>query len=380
MTPHPVYPAASLAAERIHRRFSKRAETAPLLPPNIAAPLPGACEIAAIIDAAFWASLRREEGYTPLISLAYVAPDQLPAALILERSLPLAPNPLARLAPAVERHGIHLGVWRENGELRVWGATRKLPPRCFVLEVFAPGLLVVKRSRTQESGKFINVAVIQGDEVKVIDERAATAPDCPGLLTSLLGLESQFARPGEVNILIQLAVSVREHRRGGMLLVLPEASEGWRESILHPMMYAVSPSFSVLSNLMKTRLEERSARTWQDELARAVDGIAGLTAVDGATLITAGYDLLAFGTKIVRRSGSPQVAQVIVTEPVEDAAAWVADPAQLGGTRHLSAAQFVHDQRDAMAMVASQDGRFTVFAWSPCEGMVHAHRIDSLLL
>ena len=35
----------------------------------------------------------------------------------------------------------------------------------------------------------------------------------------------------------------------------------------------------------------------------------------------------------------------------------------LGGTRHLSAAQFGHDQRDSIALVASQDGRFTVFAW-----------------
>jgi len=55
-------------------------------------------------------------------------------------------------------------------------------------------------------------------------------------------------------------------------------------------------------------------------------------------------------------------------------------PTQLGGTRHLSAVQFVHDQRRAVALVASQDGRFTVFAWSPCEGMVHAHRVETLLL
>ena len=35
---------------------------------------------------------------------------------------------------------------------------------------------------------------------------------------------------------------------------------------------------------------------------------------------------------------------------------------------------------DAVAFVASQDGRFTIFAWSPCEEMVHAHRVESLLL
>jgi hypothetical protein len=58
----------------------------------------------------------------------------------------------------------------------------------------------------------------------------------------------------------------------------------------------------------------------------------------------------------------------------------VVSPAQLGGTRHMSAAQFVQDQQGAVALVASQDGRFTVFAWSPCEDMVHAHRVETLLL
>jgi hypothetical protein len=90
--------------------------------------------------------------------------------------------------------------------------------------------------------------------------------------------------------------------------------------------------------------------------------------------------LLAFGAKIARRKGSTQIDQVVVTEPIIDSTAAIRNPTQLGGTRHLSAAQFVHDQRNALALVASQDGRFTVFAWSPCEEMVHAHRVESLLL
>jgi hypothetical protein len=69
-----------------------------------------------------------------------------------------------------------------------------------------------------------------------------------------------------------------------------------------------------------------------------------------------------------------------VTAPVVGDAPRIVDPGVLGGTRHLSAAQFIHDQRDALAMVASQDGRFTVFAWSPCENMVHAHRVEALLM
>ena len=34
----------------------------------------------------------------------------------------------------------------------------------------------------------------------------------------------------------------------------------------------------------------------------------------------------------------------------------------------------------SVALVASQDGRFTIFAWSPCEELVHAHHVEALLL
>jgi hypothetical protein len=102
--------------------------------------------------------------------------------------------------------------------------------------------------------------------------------------------------------------------------------------------------------------------------------------VDGATIASAEYEVLAFGAKIGRRQGSPRVEQVMVTEPIVGSSAVMMNSAQLGGTRHIAAAQFVHDQHDSMALVASQDGRFTVLVWSPCENMVHAHRVEALLL
>src|SRR5205085_11470486 len=109
------------------------------------------------------------------------------------------------------------------------------------------------------------------------------------------------------------------------------------------------------------------------------DAIAGLTAIDGATILSSEYELLAFGAKIARRRGATPVDQLTLTEPVIDAPAAVVSPSQLGGPRHLSAAQLIHDQHAALALLASQDGRFTVLAWSPCEGMVHAHRVETLL-
>jgi hypothetical protein len=375
----PTYVAARLAADRIHRYLATHSIPAQFSAERVAS-LPDATTLAALIDAAFWASLRREESYIPRVSLAFVAPGQVNDAVAFAISLSLEPKELSKLAAAVERVGLHLGVWPQQDELRVWGITRNLPAFCLILEVVLPGLLVVKRSPSEESGKFINIAVLQGDEIKIIDPQAAMSPAYPNLLTSLFRLESQFAAGSEVNVLLQLAVSMRTHGRGGMLLVVPVGSDAWNESILQPITYSVAPAFSGLADLMRTDVAGKPSRGWEDALGRVIDEIAGLTAVDGATLISADYKLLAFGAKIVRRVGSPQVAQVIVTEPIEGGSPVIAEPAQFGGTRHLSAAQFVHDQRDAIALVASQDGRFTVFAWSPSEEMVHAHRIDALLL
>jgi hypothetical protein len=342
--------------------------------------LPEVDTIASMIDAAFWASLRREEGFSPRISLAFVEPSQVSLPITFERRIAVQAQPLTKLAPAVERPGIHLGVWRDADDLYVWGATRALPPFCFVLEVVAPGLLVLKQSRAEESGKFVNIAVIEGDQMKIIDEQSGRIQDCPALLSSLLGLDTQSDPEPSANVLIQLATSMRAHTRGGLLLVVPASSDSWRDSILSPILYDIVPRFSGLADLMDADHAERPRRQWQDALRRAVDGIAGLTAVDGATVISDHHHLLAFGAKIVRRRGSMQVDRVMTTEPIEGSEPMILDPSQLGGTRHLSAAQFTHDQRDAIALVASQDGRFTVFGWSPCDDMVHAHRIEALLL
>src|SRR3954471_14366169 len=375
------YPARRSVAERVRTHFVRHlAQAGPVAVPVscIAAP-PDVDALETLIDVAFWTSLRREEGYVPIISLALVAPDALLRPLTFAAPLPLKPAVLAKVAPAVERPGIHLAVSHVDGELSVWGATRVLPPFCLVLEVAAPGLLVIKQHRGGEHTKFANIAVLEADQVKIVDERASSLPECPSLLSSLLGFDTPASWSDSVNVLVQLSVSMRAHKRGGLLLVVPADSSRWRESIVSPIAYELNPRFSVLSELMLEKVTVRD-RIWEDALGRAIEGIAGLTAVDGATIVTDRHELLAFGAKITRRRGSPPVELATITEPIEGGYPRQVHPSSLGGTRHLSAAQFVHDQRDAVALVASQDGRFTVFAWSPCEDMVHAHRVEALLL
>jgi hypothetical protein len=374
------YPAARTVSPLLHAYFNGRLQQAGAGAGSPIASVPCALTIEALIDSAFWASLRREEGYVPKISLAFLTPEETAHPWLLERPLRLVSASLTRVAPAVERPGVHLGVSREGDGWVVWGTTRTLPPLCFVVEVAAPGLLVVKHSSLGEAGKFINVAVLEGDQVKLIDDGASNSPNCPALLSSLLGFASISNSVHGVNILVRLAISMRAHGRGGCLLVVPAAGETWRESLVHPLAYSVSPPFAELAQLSREIPDDERRTGWQEDLVDTIDWIAGLTAVDGAALITDRYELLGFGAKIARRRGWEPVEKVTVTEPVKGALATVVHPEELGGTRHLSAAQFVHDQRDAMALVASQDGRFTIFEWSACEATVHAHKVEALLL
>src|SRR5215203_150125 len=128
MMTEPGYPAARAVAARVQSHFARH------LGPNavLGDTLPDLSDIESIVDAAFWASLRREEGYVPKISIALVAPDRASQPILFDRRLSLDSIALTKVAPAVERPGIHLGVWRFNGELQAWGTTRLIPAFAFV--------------------------------------------------------------------------------------------------------------------------------------------------------------------------------------------------------------------------------------------------------
>ncbi|HWW86986.1 MAG TPA: hypothetical protein VNZ26_25495, partial [Vicinamibacterales bacterium] len=269
--PAETYPVARAVAPRLHAHFAKHVSDAHARGQLNVASVPDVLAIEAMIEAAFWCSLRREEGYLPRISLAFVDPSQTTHPLVFAHPLPLHPTALSRVAPAVERSGIHLSVSHTGGEsaFSVWGTVRSLPVLCFVLEVAAPGLLVVKHQRGVEASKFVNVAVLEGDQIKVIDERASSLPDCPPLLTSLLGFDSPSSWHESTNILVQLAVSMREHGRGGSLLLVPNESDAWLESIVQPIIYPVQPPFAELALLVNEAPSDNTRRLWQDALGRS---------------------------------------------------------------------------------------------------------------
>ena len=398
----PPYPAAVRAAAHAHAALGALAAAAG--EPAAGEGVPAAALVARVIDTAFWASLRREEGVAPTISLAFLAAARAVEPLTFRRRIPLTAVTLTRLAPAVKRPGIHLGVSHHGGVPALWGTTRRLPPFTLVLEVVEPGLLVLKHSQPGDRAKFVNLVVLEGEQAKVIDHGAGAGPGCPPPLARQFGLDvagGSWAPVAErlAPLLLELAVSMRAHGHGGTLLVVPDASETWPLSLARANPYALTPPYRALAAALPALdapgdadgdadgsaggdgAERRPARRpGLDALRPAIEAIAGLTAVDGATVLRGGREVVAFGATIVRRRGSPQVRHALVGEPVVGSAPALMPLAQLGGTRHRSAAQFVHDQRDALALVASQDGRSTLFAWHPEAGAVSARRLEALLL
>jgi len=376
MFSEPTYLTARMAAPMIEAHFARH-RTASTEDATRLAPAPEAQWIEAVIDVAFWASLRREEGHPPRISLALLPPEQARQPLVFGQRRRLMPYNLLKLAPAVEQPGIHLGVWHDADGLYVWGTATAIPPLCFVVEVVEPGLLVVKHRRAGGFGKYVNVAVLRGDQLQLVDEENVGLSDCPALNTFMPGRSLPTGTGEADNALLGLAAAMRAHGRGGLVLVVPPGSADWQASIVQPITYPIAPaSQGIRGGQRAGQLRRRR----QDMLRRNIAVVGGFTAVDGATVITQHYHLLAFGAKVARAKGSTPVDELLLTEPVVGSEPRHLHPAQYGGTRHLAAAQFVHDQHDALALVASQDGFFTVFAWSETYQQVHAHRIDVLLL
>jgi hypothetical protein len=373
------YQAAKIVAPTIEAHFAKHLSDASAKGELDLAPQPPARVIEAILDAAFWSSLRKEEGHSPKISIAFLPPEQAGKPLLFNQILPLNANVLTKLAPGVERGGIHIGVWHDGYNLHVWGTTLNIPNYCFVVDVSEPGLLVIKHRRIYGFGKYTNVAVLKGDQIKIVEDKSGTN-QYPPILMSLLDLTAHSYWNDSANILIQLAVSMRAHGRGGAVLVVPQDTEEWKQSVIHPISYDLKPPFKGLADLVSKDRKDASDIFWQSALKREVDHLAGLTAIDGATIVTDQFELLAFGAKTGRANSSAHIQELSFSEPVNGGKVKVLHPAKTGGTRHLSAAQFVFDQRNAQALVASQDGHFTIYSWCAALDMVQAHRIDTLLL
>src|SRR5690606_25532849 len=103
MTHKSNYQAAHSVSAMVEDHFAKQISAAISRGETNTAHIPTASCVEKILDVAFWSSLRREEGHSPKISLAFLSPEDAQQPMLLAKRLPLNAYVLTKLAPGVER-------------------------------------------------------------------------------------------------------------------------------------------------------------------------------------------------------------------------------------------------------------------------------------
>ena len=354
-------------AERLYDRYTSALTQVRNSPtedssPYLSSPVTS-LQLQTLIEVSFWASLIQEEGQYHDFSLAFCPQEFTTDSFVFESRVSLEAEQLAKLAPAFESQENSIGVWfDEHGELFIWGFT---PSAGISLAVRAhePGQLLVSFNFC-EAGF---TAFISGSRTEFVDP--SNLPDWRR--SELKGRSDDYK---------QIAKFMRSLRCGGTLLFVNEESS-WTDSIHQPVTFIGQPYEKIKNDILcrdkilkqeldKHPLTSHQHRSAREDVVKSLETIGKLTAVDGATLVTFGLDVLAFGAKIRAKNVDHKPERLLISEPFEGSVEREIGLSELGGTRHQSAAQFVFDQKDAIAIVASQDRRLSVLGWDRIEGKV----------
>jgi hypothetical protein len=218
--------------------------------------------------------------------------------------------------------------------------------------------------------------------------------NCFGLLSLVQGAfkdESPFPNPFTLSaVLLGLIRSMLRQGHGGTILVFPATALRW-DKHLTSIRYRSSAPFRSLrdaidrlqasNQLPMTMPEAMLSFQLQEGLRDSIEQVGLLTAVDGALLINSDLEVLGFGA-MINSSKLNAEDKLFVFEPGKPKdVPRTATVNSLGGARHRAAADFCVLQKDAIAFVASQDGRLTVLGWlSADKKLLAIERAEMFLL
>lgn len=359
-------------------------------------PPPSTAGLYALANAAFSASLLFEEGQQTRVSIAwqkYSPANRHRGTDDLKFAKPIAldARSIAKIAPIARRRNFAIGVSRLAGEkLYIWGLTRIL---LFTLEieVVDPGYVVIRHVER-------NVGVFDA-------ERGATFLGRPGRMDFIPQVQALLSNGPVLNEEMELAAwrvsqicrTMLRLGRGGTLLIVPSSSTKWRTNIQQPITYALDPRYDCLSRLDEyntileqevrkhgysesDRLDLHSEKQGaQDDIKREVERLADLTTVDGALIVDESLNVIGFGAKIIAKKSRGVSLEILKFDMMVGGKGKRIALDALGGTRHQSAANFVLNHNDCLAIVASQDKRLTLITWDKDQSIVRANRVDYLV-
>jgi hypothetical protein len=308
-------------------------------------------------------------------ALALLPPDAASNAFVFQSPLPFTPEGLLKLGPAIPHKRRAVGLNRiPDGGLEIWGTCE--PP-------FNTPLVVVAGTGAVAVRLFGRVLMhFSGGAPVFLD--GADASTLLSIVSTSVKDETSFADPFSFSsAFLGLLRSMLEQGHGGTILAVQPGSTSWLDCLSSVRYQPVTP----YSSLHETISRREAAGQFPFELGKAttayrlerfldeeIDAVGVLTAVDGAVVVDFNLNVLGFGA-MVRSS-----ATLHSTDPcaIIEASATVAGRqgtiAELGGSRHRSAADFCDAERTAVAFVASQDGKLTMMGWLPHEERLFAMR------
>lgn len=333
-------------------------------------PVPDRHILEMLLEVAYAASLRSEEGRYPAFALAYISPAGCLNSEVdvthLGSKRDLNSREVAKIAPAVDPNTTFLAAWAEPGQPpQLWGLLRSTELPWFgapidgnptyitqsflMVRVRGPGVLFVYH------GSYLALHLVRGE--------ARWRPPA-GRLQQLLR-EMAHIKGNDAEAVSQIATRMALLQRGGALLITDPALA------VKPELLDLSYRFETPSLALRNAVDAEKASKADAKLRpkampalrATLDWVARLTLVDGAVHMTSDLAIMGFGGKVATQK--PRLRQLVDEDP-ETADTRPLALESIPGMRHRSAALFCSEQEgQALGVVVSQDGDVTVFARQP---------------
>lgn len=337
--------------------------------------------ISQMIDAAVWTSFATDEGNTVSVSLILNRAEDTFDTFMFDEPISFDVKNLVKMGAALENPRADIGVWPDEEEnLTVWGFKSRSGNTLMAnlcVQALGPGRVLITYG-----GK--SLAALIGNEAVFVDHTHLMSKIIPKLSSPTAEQSDKMLRLMRYMSLLNIARKMRQHGRGGTLLVVPDNVE-WQRSIGTPVPYTGGANFlesdydvakkpSLMTTvtdffgaLVKNKkvVEMENLKRMGDQVEQQCRHIARLTAVDGALAMSFDRFVFCFGAKIIIAENQTSPTSLTVYKPVEGDAGRIHSVTDLGGTRHQSAAQFAHGQPGSLAIVVSQDGDVTILTTEP---------------
>lgn len=316
--------------------------------------------ISKALSVAFWASLQSDEGRATLARISMVESESLQAEASGEDVRFLTPTVLdadgvSKIAAALPRGWDILYSVSTN---KMFGMCRS---SFEVVRVVAasPGVVVL---RWWEN----TLAVFKGERAIVPLVRGHVVKDLAAFFTD------DALRRYKVDALFRIVATMRSLHHGGTMLLVPEGGDDWRGCVDVPPFSAAEPLAILRDACIQyasvdpggrqnggyptdyTQVLQGKLEPHHYVFGRATRIVASFANLDGALVISSDMSLLSYGAKI--KVSLPEDTRVLYYDAESGGMTQSRTLGQLGGTRHQSAARFVHANRGCVAVVVSQDG------------------------